>query len=279
MTKSTKWTAVAAIALTALTLSAAYDAADARGRRVQGQVATQRGTFNGQAEVNRQRGSRTRNAEVTGPNGGQRTVEDNRNWSREDGTYSHDRTTTGPNGASRNVNTDVVRTGDGQFEAQREVTGRNGEIRTQTGEFTATQTENGRNVNGTINTTNAGQIDYDRNVSHDNGVRSVNASATFEDGTSRTRSSSASCANGACSSSGVITNRNGGETSWDQSRTRTENGVVLDRDVTYPDGSTRSVDRERVGNGDGTGTINRAVTGRNGETRSQTGTYDVTRTP
>lgn len=279
MFNARNWTAVAAIAFTALTVSAAYSEADARGRRTQGQVTTQRGTYSGQAEVNRERGQRTRNAQVTGPNGGQRTVEDNRTWDREAGAYSHDRNTTYADGTNRNVDTDVVRTGEGQYSATRQVTGRNGETRTQTGDFTVTQTESGRNVSGDINTTNAGQIDYNRNVSRGAGTRAVESSATFEDGTSRTRSSSTACAEGTCASSGVVTNRNGGQTSWDQTRTRTETGVIVDRDVTYPDGSSRSVDRERVGNGDGTGVINRSVTGRNGETRTQTGTYEVTRTP
>lgn len=271
--------AIAAIAMTALTASAAFDYADARTRRVQGSAATQRGTYSGAAETTRQRGSRSRDTTVTGPNGGTRSTQDDRAWSRENGTYTHDRTTTYANGDQRTVDTDVLRTGDGTYSASREVTGRNGETRVQTGEFTRTQTENGHSVTGDINTTHAGQIDYQRDVAREDGVRSVNASATFEDGTSINRSSSASCANGACSSSGVVTARNGDQTSWDQTRTRTENGATLERDVTFADGTTRSVDRERVGNGDGTGTITRSITDRDGDTRTQTGEYEVTRTP
>lgn len=271
--------AIAAIAMTALTVSAAFDDADARTRRTQGSVATQRGTVSGAAETRRERGSRSRDATVTGPNGGQRNVQDDRTWNRADGTYTHDRTTTFNDGSQRTVDADVLRTGDGTYSASREVTGRNGETRVQTGEFTRTQTENGRSVTGDINTTHAGQIDYQRDVTHEDGVRSVNSSATFEDGTSINRASSASCANGACSSSGVVTGRDGDQTSWDQTRTRTEDGATLERDVTFADGTTRSVDRERVGNGDGTGTVTRSVTDRDGDTRTQTGEYEITRTP
>jgi hypothetical protein len=271
--------AIAAIAMTALTISAAYDDADARTRRAQGQVATQRGTFSGASETVRERGSRSRDSSVTGPNGRTRSTQDDRAWSRENGTYTHDRTTTYANGSQRSVDTDVLRTGEGTFSASREVAGRNGETRIQTGDFTATQTETGRTISGDISTTHAGQIDYQRDVSRQDGVRSVNSSATFEDGTSINRASNASCADGACSSSGAITNRDGGQTSWDQTRTRTETGATRSRDVTYADGTTRSVDQERIGNGDGTGVVSRTITGRDGETRTQTGEYQVSREP
>jgi hypothetical protein len=271
--------AIAAIAMTALTVSAAFAEADARTRRAQSSVATQRGTFSGAAETTRERGQRSRDSSVTGPNGRTRSTQDDRAWSREDGTYTHDRTTNYANGDQRTVDTDVLRTGEGAYSASREVTGRNGETRVQTGDFTRTQTENGRSVSGDINTTNAGQIDYQRDVTREDGVRSVNSSATFEDGTSINRSSSASCADGACASSGVLTARNGNETSWDQTRTRTESGAIVSRDTTFADGTSRSMDRERVGNGDGTGAVTRSITDRDGDTRTQTGEYEITRTP
>lgn len=279
MRLNNNFAAVAAIAMTALTVSAAFDDADARTRRAQGSVATQRGTVSGASETVRERGARSRDTTVTGANGRTRSTQDDRAWSRENGTYTHDRTTTYNDGSQRSVDTDVLRTGEGTYSASREVTGRNGETRIQTGEFTATQTETGRAISGAINTTHAGQVDYQRDVSREDGVRSVNASATFEDGTSINRASSASCADNSCASSGVVTNRNGGQTSWDQTRTRTEDGATRSRDVTYADGTTRSVDQERVGNGDGTGVVSRTITGRNGETRTQTGEYEVTRTP
>lgn len=279
MSKTTKLAALAAAALIATPILAISVDADARERRVRGSVETARGTYQGEATTVRQRGLRTRDATITGPNGGQRTVQDERQWNRQDGVYTRDRTTTFADGTQRTLDTDVLRTGEGTFSASREVTGRNGETRIQTGDFTRTQTENGRTLTGDINTTNHGQIDYERSVSREDGVRSVNSSATFEDGTSISRASTASCSDGTCTSQGVVTNRNGGETAWDASRTRTENGVVRERDITYADGTTRSVDYERIGNGDGTGVINRSVTGRNGETRNQTGEYEIDRTP
>ncbi|MBN8608555.1 MAG: hypothetical protein J0L81_16690 [Caulobacterales bacterium] len=267
--------AIAAIAMTALTVSAAFADADARTRRAQGAAATQRGA----AETTRERGQRARDTNITGPNGRTRATHDDRAWSRESGTYTHDRTTRYANGDQRSVDTDVLRTGEGAYSASREVTGRNGETRVQTGDFTRTQTENGHSVSGDINTTHAGQIDYQRDVTREDGVRSVNSSATFEDGASINRASSASCANGSCASSGVVTARNGDQTSWNQTRTRTENGAIVSRDTTFADGTIRSMDRERVGNGDGTGVITRSITDRDGDTRTQTGEYEITRTP
>lgn len=271
--------AVAAIAMTALTMSAAFDDADARTRRAQGSVATQRGTISGASETVRERGSRSRESSSTGANGRTRSTQDDRSWNREAGTYTHDRTTTYANGTQRSVDTDVLRTGEGTYSASREITGRNGETRIQTGDFTRTQTENGHSVTGDINTSHAGQIDYQRDVTRQDGVRNVNSSATFQDGTSINRASTASCANNSCSASGTITDRQGRQTAWTETRTRTENGATLSRDVTYADGTTRSVDQERVGNGDGTGLVSRTITGRDGETRTQTGEYQVTREP
>jgi hypothetical protein len=279
MFSNRKLTACAAVALSALMVSALVDSADARERRGQGAYAGQRGAATAQARTQRQNGTRARDVTITGENGRQRTIHDERSRDRQAGVATHDRTTTFNDGSTRTVEAERLRTGQGQYSASREVTGRNGETRVQTGDFNVTRTENGRTVTGDINTTNAGQIDYTRNVSRDEGTRSVNSSAVFEDGTSIARQSQGSCANGSCASNGSVTGRNGQTTTWEQSRTRTENGAVLERDVTFADGSTRSVDAERTGNGDGTGTVTRSVTGRDGETRTQTGTYDVTRTP
>ncbi|MBL8543673.1 MAG: hypothetical protein JNJ63_07660 [Hyphomonadaceae bacterium] len=279
MTLKQRYTAIAAVMITVFALGASFNAADARGRRGQASVETQRGTATARSEVRRSRGTRTRDAAVTGANGRQRSVHDERSVDRANDSYTHDRVTTYNDGSQRSVEVDVLHTGEGQYSASREVTGRNGETRVQTGDFTRTQTENGHSLSGDTNTSNRGQIDYQRDVTHADGARSVNSSATFEDGTAITRASSGSCANGSCTSSGVVTGRNGDQTSWDQTRTRTENGAELSREVTYADGTTRSVDRERTGNGDGTGTITRTVTGRDGETRTQTGEYEVEHTP
>jgi hypothetical protein len=224
-------------------------------------------------------GSRSRTVEWTGQNGRHRTTDANRTWNRREGVATRDRTTTFNDGSQRSVDVDRLRTGPGEYSVSREVTGRNGDTRAQTGDISVARTENGRSVTGDINTTNHGQVDYARDVSHQDGVRTVDASATFEDGSAISRTSSGSCANATCSSSGVITGRNGHETTWDQSRTRTDDGAVASRDVTFADGSTRSVDHARTGNGDGTGSVTRTVTGRNGETRTQTGDYVISRNP
>jgi hypothetical protein len=262
----------------ALVATSAPDA-DARERRARATVNTERGAATGETHVRRERGQRTRDTTWTGENGRQRQARDERQWNREEGTYSRDRDVTYSDGSTRAVDVDAQRTAPGEYSATREVTGRNGETRRQTGDFTAARTENGRVIQGDISTTHAGDIDYNREVTRGDGARSVNSSATFEDGTSINRASTGACADGSCSSSGAITNRQGETTTWDQTRTRTETGAVRERDVTYADGSTRSVDAERAGNDDGTGTVTRTVTGRNGETRTQTGDYEVDRAP
>lgn len=267
-----------AAALAALLSLAIVDAADARGRRGSATIHTPRGDAVATGEVSRGRGSRTRDSAVTGPGGRTRAVEDQRTWG--DGQRTHDRTTTYRDGSSRTVDADATRTAPGEWSATRTVTGRDGETRTQTGDFTATRTENGRTVTGDIATQNHGQIDYSRDVTRENGARSVNTTATFEDGTSLTRASSGACtAPGNCASSGALTNRQGETTTWTQSRTRDGNDATRARDVTFSDGATRTVDVARDGNGDGTGAITRTVTGRNGETRTQTGDYAVTPAP
>jgi hypothetical protein len=229
--------------------------------------------------VRRQRGARTRDAQATGPNGATTSVHDERSWNRAEGEATHDRTRTFANGDTRSVSSDVERTAPGEYAATRTVTGRDGETRTQTGAFTVPPTETGRAVTGDIQTEHLGQVDYARSVSRDNGVRKVNAAATFEDGSTIARTGAAGCDGaGTCTASGEIVNRAGETTAWTQSRTRNGADAAYDRATTFSDGSTRTVAVARDGNGDGTGAVTRTVTGRDGETRTQTGVYDVNRT-
>lgn len=257
----TKFVQTSAIALFAAALAVAALAPDTADARARGQ------------------GGRARETHWTGENGRTRDVRAQRSHDREAGTASRERDVTYNDGSTRSVDANAQRTAPGEYSATREVTGRNGETRTQTGDFSVTQTENGRHVDGDISTTNAGNIDYSRDVTHQDGVRSVNSSATFEDGTSVTRSSSASCGDGSCSSNGVVTGRNGASAEWDQTRTRTDNGVEVARDTNFSDGTSRSVDRTREGNGDGTGTVTRTARDRRGQTHTQTGTYETTSNP
>lgn len=110
--------------------------AEARGRHVSGTWTTHRGTYSGSADVVRTRGFRSRDAQITGPNGGQRTVSDQRTWSRRDGTYAHDRDVSFADGTSRTVDADANRVAPGTWDYSRTVTGRNGQTRTQDGEIT-----------------------------------------------------------------------------------------------------------------------------------------------
>lgn len=122
----------------ALALTAFAAPADARVRHVQATAQTQHGTFLGQSTVSRQPGLRTRDATITGPNGGQSSVYDQRAWGG--GTYSHDRDRTFANGDTRSVDTDATRTAPGEWSYERDVTGRNGETHSQTGTVTVTHT-------------------------------------------------------------------------------------------------------------------------------------------
>lgn len=278
MSKLTAALVVGATALLCTTALTAPEAA-ARGRHAVGQIHTQRGTATAERTTSRMRGERFRSTTITGPGGRSTTATDTRTVDRAAGTATHDRDRTFADGTTRSVDASAERTGDGTYAATRTVTGRNGETRTQTGDFARTATADGHSVSGTIETQNHGEVDYQRDVSHADGTRTVNASSTFQDGTSRSRTSSTSrdAASGAVTSTTSLTNRQGGVTSSTSVRTPTDAGATTTRNTTFPDGSTREVDRTRTDTGPGSATIDRRVTGRNGETRTQTGTVVVTR--
>ncbi|MBI1185772.1 MAG: hypothetical protein GC206_00265 [Alphaproteobacteria bacterium] len=278
MARTVSGALAAMIVATGVIAAAGEASAEQRGRRGEATIQTERGTYQARSEVRRERGARTRERSVIGPNGGETSVRDARRWNAQEGTYNRDRQRTFANGDTRSVDVDAQRTAPGEWTAQRQVTGRNGETRMQTGDFAGARTENGRVVTGDIQTQNHGQVDYQREVTRENGARTVTSSATFEDGTQVSRTAAGACDGaGNCVRDSAVTNRQGGTTTWTESRTRTENGATYSRDATFADGSTRSVDAERVGNGDGTGSVERTVTGRNGETRRQSGTYSVRR--
>ena len=130
MRSSVKAVACAAVIIAGLSFA---DAADARARHVSGSWTTHRGTYTGSADVVRTRGFRSRDAQIIGPNGGQRTVSDQRTWSRRDGTFTHDRDVTFADGTSRSVDADANRVAPGAWDYSRTVTARNGETRTQDG--------------------------------------------------------------------------------------------------------------------------------------------------
>ncbi|MES1203206.1 MAG: hypothetical protein ABUS57_17350, partial [Pseudomonadota bacterium] len=234
------------VALAALALAGGLEAADARprGRHVQGQVLTQHGTLGVDRSVQRDKGLRSRSTTVTGPNGGQVSGARSTAIDREAGTLDRAKDQTFRDGSTRNVDLGVTKTGDGQFTSERTITGRNGETRTQTGDFAVAKTADGRTVTGDINTPNAGQIDYSKTVARTENGRSVNAVSTFEDGTTRTRASSTACADGTCATEGALTRRNGNELTRAATRTKTDDGSVKSATTTFADGTTRNLDRD-----------------------------------
>jgi len=130
MRSSVKAAARAVLIIASLSFASA---AEARERHVSATWTTHRGTFTGHADVVRTRGFRSRDAVVTGPNGGQRTVSDRRAWSMQNGTYSHDRHVTFADGTSRTVDADARRVAPGTWDYSRSVTRRDGQIGTING--------------------------------------------------------------------------------------------------------------------------------------------------
>ena len=278
MTNMLKFATIASAALVAATLP--LNAADARERHGRAQVQTARGAASGESTVTRTPGARSRNATWTGANGKTTSVTDERTRNRAEGTASRDHTRTFGNGDTRSVETDAQRTAPGQYDATRTVTGRNGETRTQTGEFAVDKTADGRAVTGQIQTQNAGAVDYSKTVTRGEGARTVSSSATFEDGTTRTRDSNGTCTQGAgCASQTTLVNRAGETTTIDRSRAKTEAGYEKSRTTTFADGTTRAVDVNATATAPGAYTGVRTVTGRNGETRTQTGEVEIERKP
>ena len=126
-------------AIAALSFCVVAGQADARTRHAHGVFAGSHGrTVTGDATTTAGRGFRDRTATWTGPNGGQRNVNDQRTWDRQAGTYNHDRDTTFADGTTRSAATDVQRTAPGQYDVNREVTHRNGETTSQSGQVTIT---------------------------------------------------------------------------------------------------------------------------------------------
>ena len=93
------------------------------------------------------------------------------------------------------------------------------------------------------------------------------------------------CASGAAaettrSRAVTVTGDNGGGFTAQSERTRdAEAGTFsADRDTTFNNGTSRAVSVDGQRTGEGTADVTRSVTGRNGETRVQTGTVQTTRT-
>jgi hypothetical protein len=197
-----------------------------------------------------------------------------RQVSRERGAAARETTITGPGGRTRSVEESRTRTGRGAWEAERTVTQRNGETRSQSGAFAVSRTDTGRSVTGVIETENRGTVDYRKDVTRTEDGRTISASGAFADGTSISRTATTDCDKGiGCTTSGSFTNRAGDTSTFVDTRNKTETGWEAARDVTFADGKTRSVDVEGTRTGDKQGVFDRTVTGRNGETRTVSGSY------
>ena len=101
-------------------------------------------------DVERGDGERTTRTSVKGENGRSVTQDKNLNIDREAGLAERSKTVTGPDGKTRSVDVTATKTGEGQYDLNREVTGFNGETRTQSGGGTLEKTGNGYNASGSL---------------------------------------------------------------------------------------------------------------------------------
>jgi hypothetical protein len=180
-------------------------------------------------------GARERTAKIVGARGGQATV--SRSMNRGERSVSRDVAL--PSGATRSVDRNAVRTGDGQWSVDREVTGRNGETRTQTGAATVARTENGRTVSGALVGAN-GQSTFNRTVSTEDGVRSVEGNAMSSNGGVRTVDRMIDSNSGVMNATRMLTGPSGATRTADVAATREGDAISMERTVTGPGGNTRT---------------------------------------
>lgn len=299
--------AVLFAAAAALAFASVAEAAP-RKRKVDARVDTPRGQIVGQSHVERGRGYRTREAVVTGPNGGSGSVSAAQNWGRNDqGAFYHsERARSFPNGSSsshvvdkqvdrdagtlttakdhvfrdgttRSVDSVVTKTGEGAYSLDRTVVGRNGETREQTGAFAVDKTESGRNVSGVV-TTAKGDFAYDSAVSRGEEGWSRERSVTGPDGKVWTQSQSwtPDGEGPGGTYTGVRTNPDGTTAGKTVTRDFSDGTRTRSVDQTFRDGTSRSVDGVVTKTGDGTFVCDRVVVGRNGATREQSCDVTVT---
>ncbi len=186
-------------------------------------------------------GARERSARVAGAHGGQGVV----TRSVTPGQRSVSRDWTGPNGKTRSVDRTATKTAPGQWDVSREVTGANGNTRLQTGTANVTKTETGRTITGS-GSGPGGTGAFTRSVSTENGVRTVEGTATGSNGGARTVERTLDSNSNTLTSARTVTGPNGATRSVDVTAEKDGDTISYERTVTGPNGGTRNGSGEVV---------------------------------
>lgn len=241
-----------------------------RQRQIEGQASGPRGTVTGTRQTTREPGALNRSTTISGANGKSTTLDQSRQRDRAAGTASANRTRVFGDGTTRQVDKSAQRGEPGQVSGTRTVTGRDGQIRSQSGSVATTRTENGFTRNAIVETERgaaSSSVDVARTdtgftrsqtttgpdgnvvtrndeVARDPETGAVfrNRSTTFPDGTSAlaTTTRSVDPETGAATKTVSGATRAGEPFSGQRVITRTENGVAVTRTVTGPNGETRT---------------------------------------
>jgi hypothetical protein len=189
--------------------------------------------------IERGDGQRSVRSSITGKNGKTATSETSRVIDREAGIAERSKIVTGPEGNTRSVDVTATKTGEGQYDLNREVTGFNGDTRTQTGSGSITKTDTGYSSSGSL-TSEKGTTTFDRSATREDGVRTVSGTATGPGGAVRTLDRERDYNAGTYDSTRTLTSADGKTRSVETEAVRDGNAVEGSKTVTGPQGNTRT---------------------------------------
>lgn len=190
-------------------------------------------------DVERGGGERSARTQVTGENGRSAILEKNASVDREAGLAERSKTFTGPDGKTRSVDATASKTGDGQYDIDRTVTGFNGDTRTQTGSASVTRTGNGYSASGSL-TGEKGTTTFDRSATREDGVRTVTGDATGPNGGTRSVDRTHDFKNGTYDSTRALTGPDGKTRTVETDAARDGDAISGTQTVTGPKGNTRT---------------------------------------
>ncbi len=190
-------------------------------------------------DVERGDGQRSARTSVTGQNGKSATLEKNGAIDREAGVAERSKTFTGPEGNTRTVDVTATKTGEGQYDLNREVTGFNGDTRSQTGSGTFTKTDNGYSASGAL-TGEKGTSTFNRSATREDGVRTVTGAATGPGGGVRTVDREHDYEAGTYEATRALTGPEGKTRTVETNAVREGDAVNGSKTVTGPQGNTRT---------------------------------------
>lgn len=199
-------------------------------------------------DMERGDGQRSTRTSIIGENG--RTLSKDKNLSvdREAGLAERSKTVTGPDGKTRSVDVTATKTDEGQYDLNREVTGFNGDTRTQTGSGTFEKTDQGYTASGSL-TGEKGQTTFDRSAVREDGVRTVSGTATGPGGAVRTVDREHNFKDGSYDATRTLTGPDGKTRTVDTEAARDGNAVAGTKTVTGPQGNSRTTTFSGVATG------------------------------